>query len=75
MSTPNPVPTPAPAPTAAQQVNTAMINSLLSMQDSLTREIAYLSNAAANLADRQARLAAVQTQLTALGYVAPTPST
>jgi hypothetical protein len=67
MSTPNPVP-----PTAAQVVNSQLISQLLSMQNSLEGEIGYLSNAAANLVDRQAKLAAVQAQLTALGYVAPT---
>jgi hypothetical protein len=67
MSTPNPVP-----PTAAQVVNSQLISQLLSMQNSLEAEIGYLGNAAANLTDRQAKLAAVQAQLTALGYVAPT---
>jgi len=69
VSTPNPVPTP---PTAAQVVNSQLISQLLSMQSALEGEINYLSNAAANLADRQAKLAAVQAQLAALGYVAPT---
>jgi hypothetical protein len=69
MSTPNPVP-----PTAAQVVNSQLVSQLLSMQNDLEVEIGYLSNAAANLADRQAKLAAVQAQLTALGYVAPAPA-
>jgi hypothetical protein len=72
MSTPNPV-QPAP-PTAAELVNSQLVSQLLGMQDSLQVEINYLENAAANLADRQAKLAAVQAQLTALGYVAPAPA-
>lgn len=72
MSTPNPVP-PAP-PTPAQVVNGQLVSQLLTMQDALQVEINYLENAAANLADRQAKLAAVQAQLTQLGYVAPAPA-
>lgn len=74
MSTPTPVPS-QPAPTAAQTattaVNSALVNQLLTMQQQLQGEIDYLGNAAALIADRQAKLTAVQTQLTALGYVAP----
>jgi hypothetical protein len=66
LSTPNPLP-----PTAAQVVNGQLVSQLLTMQNNLEVEIGYLANAAANLADRQAKLAAVQGQLTALGYVAP----
>jgi septal ring factor EnvC (AmiA/AmiB activator) len=72
MSTPNPVPPTAVTP--QQAVNNQLISQLLNMQNSLQSEIDYLGNAAANLADRQAKLAAVQSQLTALGYVAPTGS-
>lgn len=84
MSTPTPVQTsapaaaatPAPTPvplTPAQAVNGQLISQLLTMQGQLEVEIDYLSNAAANLADRQAKLAAVQQQLSSLGYVAAPP--
>jgi hypothetical protein len=66
MSTPNPV-----APTAAQLVNSDLMNMLLTTQANLENEIAYLGNAANLLTDRQAKLAAVQAQLTSLGYVPP----
>lgn len=81
MSTPQPIPSPVtpvtPAPTMAQvaasDVAGTVIGQLLTMQQQLEVEIGYLANAAANLADRQARLAAVNAQLAALGYVAAAP--
>jgi hypothetical protein len=84
MSTPDPVPVPAPvtvdpapvpltAALATADVNNDMIQLLLARQRSIQADIDYLNTAAARLADAQTRLAAVNAQLTSLGYVPPAP--
>ena len=79
MSTPDPVPspaTPAPAPPSpAQQLQSDMCDRLLATRRALTNEIADLQNAAALIADRQARVAAIDAQLSTWGVTPPAPGT